>query len=162
MEDLISLKEFFEREIKFLRELSNERLKGLQETSDAHWKAHGETHAALNTSIELALKELERRLGELNNLRREVTEDRAVLVRKDTIDAKFESIQKDLNDFKTWKENIITRVPSIESRIEKHDAEVGDLKTWRTRTAGIAAGIGLGAGAAGGGIGYIISKMLGG
>jgi hypothetical protein len=65
--------------------------------------------AAMEKALDLARLEVDRRLGELNKLRAEVTADREQFV----IKALYEVRWSDMND---WRESIADRITKIETR----------------------------------------------
>ena len=74
--DVDTLKEYFESELRSLR----------RETE------------AIKANTSLARTEMERRLGELNQLRGEVTQDREQFVRREVYDPSHKEVVKELNE----------------------------------------------------------------
>lgn len=54
--------------------------------------------STLKESIELARREMDRRLGELNQLRKEVTDDRSELVQKQAYEPAIKELQKQIGE----------------------------------------------------------------
>jgi hypothetical protein len=63
---------------------------------------------AMDRAVELARLDLSRRLGELNELREELLEDRSQFITRDVYDARE-------REHSTWREATVTRLTTIET-----------------------------------------------
>jgi len=84
---------------------------------------------ATTTAVSVALKENERRLQELNNLRQEVTQDRSELLKREVFEITVRewTIWRDalLKDISSWRSLTDQRLTTIETRSVTWTAALG-------------------------------------
>lgn len=111
---------------------------------EAAEKAHQREHSAEGKALELAVTGIERRLDELNQLRKEVVLDRSQFLTLSTWDAEHKAVKVEM---RTKDEALDQRIDAIEKIVDHFQ---GSLNTWR----GIAAFLGLG------GVGAIVWAIV--
>ena len=111
---------------------------------EAAERAHRREHDADQRAIDLAVAGIDRRLDELNQLRREVITDRSQFVLHGSYEADLQAIKI---EFRGKHDAVDARIDALEKIIDRAE---GSINTWR----GIAAFLGLG------GIGAIIYAIV--
>ena len=101
---------------------------------EASEKAHEREHTAEAKALELAVTGIERRLDELNQLRKEVVLDRSQFLTMSTWDAEHKAVKVEM---RTKDEALDQRIDQLEKVIDHFE---GAVNTWR----GIAAFLGVG------------------
>lgn len=96
-------------------------------------QAHRREHDAEDKAVELAVKGLDRRLDELNELRKDVVSDRSQFVTADTYKAELTAMKAELRG---RSDANAARIDGLEKIIDRAE---GSLNTWR----GIAAFLGV-------------------
>jgi hypothetical protein len=105
-----------------------------QREHEAAERAHRREHDADQRAIDLAVEGIDRRLNELNQLRKEVTTDRSLLVNRETYDADQVALKAEVRG---KNDTTLARIEALEKIINRAE---GSLNTWRA----IAAFLGLG------------------
>jgi len=100
---------------------------------EAAEKAHQREHQSEGKAVDLAVDGMERRLDELNQLRKEVVLDRSQFLTVSTWDAEHKALK---NEMRTKQEAMDKRIDTLEKIIDHFE---GSLNTWR----GIAAFLGV-------------------
>lgn len=94
-----------------------------------------------DTSIAEAQRTIETRLQALNELRREVTEDRGQLVRRDVFDSRIGGLEQ-----------------RIEQRFDTLFARIESLESWRNRSIGVISVLALASGGIGAFVGWVLNN----
>jgi hypothetical protein len=96
-----------------------------QREHEAAERAHRREHDADSRSIELAMQGINRRLEELNQLRKEVIIDRNQFVVASTYAAEHQAVKV---EFRGKSEALAARIDALEKVIDRFE---GSVNTWR-------------------------------
>ena len=99
-------------ETKWKYEIMNVKINAVNELLNAKIEANDRNNSTRLAGMDIALEEKEKvlnhRLSELNELRRDVIEDRDTFIKKDTYETKMESVDKMENRITVLETRLIT------------------------------------------------------
>lgn len=81
-------------------EQTNKRCDALSKLSDERWEAHRREHLLVEQAREIAAKEIDRRLGDMNELRRQIDSERGTFLKVSDYTREHKSLEEKL-DLKT-------------------------------------------------------------